>query len=430
MAATSEQVDALLLFFCGALTLLVPVGLAFFVGGLGGRAAASRALLFALTGTAVTVLLGVLGGYGMLAGRPLIGHLVGMPSLDLATGFGATGAHGPRVYDLARAGSLLAVCCVSVAIVGVAVASRVTLRAWLVLTVLWSVLVLYPAGYAVFALDDGWATGVLGVIDFGGALPIGVAAGAAAAGVILACGRTEHRPPEQRSFGAIAIGGTLVWVGWLGLVVGSEGAVDSYTGLIAINAFVASGGGCLAWMIVDRVLLRRPTTVSALCGAFSGLVAITAAAGVLTIGWSLLLGTIAALACATMVDLAARARFGPSMALIVIVTVASLVGLLYLGLFAAGGGMVDSGNFDLFTAQAIAGFSVLVGSFLVGLALALVLRFTLGLTRIGYRASNEPTPGRDRPTVPARNAAGDGDSAEAGEAARPGDAVRPRGADR
>ncbi|MEY9953354.1 ammonium transporter [Leifsonia sp. EB34] len=405
MAATGEQVDTLLLFVCAALTLLVPFGLAFFVGGLGGRSTTSRALKFALTGTAATVLLGVAGGYGMLAGRPWLAHVVGAPSFDLATGFGAA-SHRADLYALAKAGAILAAATVSVAIVGVAVASRITLRAWLVFTVLWSVLVLYPAGYAVFALDDGWATGVLGVIDFGGALPIGVAAGAAAAGVILACGRGEHRPPEQRSFPAIAIGGTLVWVGWLGLVVGSEGAVDSYTGLIATNAFVASSGGCLAWLVVDRVLLRRPTTVSALCGAFSGLVAITPAAGVLTPGWALLLGAVAALACATMVDLAARARFGASMALIVIVTVASMVGLLYVGLFGAGGGMVDSGNFDLFTAQAIAGFSVLIGSFLVSLLVAFTLRWTLGLTRIRYRATSEPTPRRDRATVPARGAEG------------------------
>ncbi|WP_295118028.1 ammonium transporter [uncultured Leifsonia sp.] len=406
MVATSEQVDALLLFVCGALTLLIPPGLAFFVGGLNGRSAASRALLFALTGTATTVLLGVLGGYGILAGSPWIAHIVGTPSLDLATGFGATGAHGAAggrggsLYALAHAGALLAACSVSVAIVGVAVASRITLRAWLVFTVLWSVLVLYPVAYAVFALDDGWATGVMGVIDFGGALPIGVAAGAAAAGVILACGRGEHRRPGERSFGAVAIGGTLVWVGWLGLTTGSEGAVDAYTGLIAVNSFLASAGGCLAWMVVDRVLLRRPTTTSALCGAFSGLVAITPASGVLTLGWSLLLGVIAALACATMVDVAARARFGASMTLIVIVTVASMVGLLYIGLFSNGGGMVDSGNFDLFTAQGIAGFSVLIGSFLIALCIALALRYTMGLTRVGYRARNEPTAERDRETVP------------------------------
>jgi len=66
--------------------------------------------------------------------------------------------------------------------------------------------------------------------------------------------------------------------------------------------------------------------------------------------------------------------------------------------------MVDSGNFDLFTAQAIAGFSVLIGSFLVSVLVALALRFTVGLTRIRYRATSEPTPRRDHATVPAGGA--------------------------
>lgn len=147
------------------------------------------------------------------------------------------------------------------------------------------------------------------------------------------------------------------------------------------------------WLLVDRVFLRRPTIASAFCGAFSGLAAITAGSGVLTLGWSLLLGALSALACATMVDVAARARFGAAMTVIVIATVASLVGLLFPGLFASGGGMVDSGNFDLFVAQAVAGLSVLIGAFLVSAALALALRFTIGLTRVRSAADR---PERDR----------------------------------
>lgn len=397
--ATSAQVDALLLLFCGALTLLIVPGLAFFVGGLAGRARARRALLFVLTGTAVVVVLAVLGGYGMMAGDPLIPHLIGVPDLDLA------GQHG--AYALARAGSLIAVCAVAVAVLGAAVASRITLRAWLVFSALWSVLVLFPAGYAVFALSDGWAVSLLGVVDYGGALPVGLAAGASAAGVIVACGRGEHLVESGRSLPIVAVGGTLVWIGWLGLVTGSEGAVDQYTAPIAINAFLAASAGCLMWMLVDRILLRRPTLASVFCGAFSGMVAITPASGVLTLGWSLLLGALAALACATMVDVAARARFGPALALCVIMIVGSMVGLLFVGLFGRGGGMVESGNFDLFIAQGISAVAVLVYAFVVALLLALLLRFTIGLTRVRYGAERglpSTTPDRAPAAVPAEPA--------------------------
>jgi Amt family ammonium transporter len=407
--ATSAQVDALLLLVSATFVMAVVPGLAFFYGGMTGAKGASQAFRAALVGSAIVVLLAVLGGYGMLAGSPLIAHLVGRPDWGLADVFTPGKGTASTLYPLARAGYLIAVCAVAVTILGTAIASRVTLRAWAVFSALWSVLVLFPAGYAVFALGDGWAVAGMHVIDFGGAIPISLAAGSGAAGVILACGHRDHPVAGERRLPLVAAGGALVWVGWFGLTVGSEGALDAFAPLIALNTLMASAGGALMWIIVDRVLLRRPTVTSALCGAVAGLVAITPASGVLTIGWSLLLGALAAIACASMVDLAARARFGVPMTICVIHIVASLVGLLYIGLFANGDGMVDSGNFDLFVAQAVAGLGVAAYSFVVSLLIAIALRYTLGLTRLRYRADggfpDEPR-ARDRE----RAAAGEEDA--------------------
>lgn len=424
--ATSEQVDALMLLVAATLVMAVVPGLAFFYGGMTGARGAATALRAALVGSAIVVVLAVLGGYGMLAGSPLIAHVIGRPDWGLSDLFSPGRDGASTMYPLARAGYLIAVCAVAVTILGTAVASRVTLRAWAVFSALWSVLVLFPAGYAVFALSDGWAVAGLHVIDFGGALPVSLAAGSGAAGVILACGHRDHPVAGERRLPLVAIGGALVWVGWFGLTVGSEGALDAFAPVIALNTLMASAGGALMWILVDRVLLRRPTVTSALCGAVSGLVAITPASGVLTIGWSLLLGVLAAVACASMVDLAARARFGVPMTICVIHIVASLVGLLYIGLFASGDGMVDSGNFDLFVSQAIAGLGVALYSFVVSLVIAIVLRYTIGLTRLRYRADRgipdepgardheraaaeeEPDGSDDAPEVGAAGGAADG----------------------
>jgi Amt family ammonium transporter len=403
-AATSHQVDALLLLICGAFTLAGVPGLAFFYGGMTGGAGAARAFRAVLSGSGVVVCVAVLGGYGMIAGPPLIPHVVGRPDLGLATLLSGTGASADP-YPLARAGYLVAVCTVAVAIVGTAVASRITLRAWILFCIAWTVLVLFPACYAVFAYNDGWAVAGMQAVDFGGAVPISLAAGSGAAGVILACGRHAQVPLEGRRLTLVAVGGALVWVGWFGLTVGSEGALDGFSGLIALNTLLASAGGSLMWILVDRVLLRRPTVTSALCGAVSGLVAVTPASGVLTLGWSLLLGALAALACASMVDVAARARFGVPMTVCVIHIVASVVGLLFIGLFATGNGMIDSGNFDLFVAQAVAAIAVAAFSFVVSALVALGLRYSVGLTAVRYRAehavSSEPLPD-DRRSLPAR----------------------------
>ena len=385
--ASTRQVDALLLLVSATLAFAVVPGLAFFYGGMSGRAGAVAAFRASMSGAAVVVCLAVLGGAGLIVGPALIPGFVGRPDWGMLSLVTQAIGSDADAYPLARAAYLVALCAVATAILGASIASRVTLRAWLVFVVPWSVLVLFPVCYAVFSATDGWATAGMQVIDFGGALPVSLAAGSAASGVILACGRHSHPSTGAHSLPLVAIGGALVWFGWFGITIGSEGAMDAFTPLIWVNTLVASGGGVLVWVIVDRVMLRRPTITSALCGAVSGLVAITPASGVLTAGWSLLLGALAALACATMVDLAARARFGVPMTICVIHIVASLVGLLFIGLFATGGGLIDSGNFDLFAAQAIAGLAVAVGSFAVSLALALILRVTVGLTRVRYGAN-------------------------------------------
>jgi Amt family ammonium transporter len=404
--ASTRQVDALLLIIGATLAFAVVPGVAFFYGGMSGRAGAIAAFRAALSGAGVVVVLAVAGGYGLVVGPALIPGIVGRPDWGLGSLIPEFAEPGSDPYPLAQAAFLIVLCAVAVAILGAAVASRVTLRAWIVFVALWSILVLFPACFAVFALNDGWAVAGLQVIDFGGALPVSLAAGSAAAGVIVACGRRSHPTTGIHSLPLVAVGGSLIWFGWFGITVGSEGAVDGFTALIWVNTLVASAGGVVAWVIVDRVMLRRPTVTSALCGAVSGLVAITPGSGVISPGWSLLLGSLAALACASMVDVAARADFGVPMAIGVIHIVASLVGLLFIGLFADGGGMIDSGNFDLFVAQAIAGFGVAFWSFAVSVCIALLLRFTMGLTSVRYRArraiTDENAPRRGR-RVPAES---------------------------
>src|SRR3954447_22779158 len=105
--ATPDQVDALLLFFCGALVLLAAFGLAFFVGGLAGRARASRSIRFVLLGAGVTVLVAVLGGYGMVAGGPLIPRLLGRPDPGLVS-LAGTDPTSASPYPAAHAGYVIA----------------------------------------------------------------------------------------------------------------------------------------------------------------------------------------------------------------------------------------------------------------------------------------------------------------------------------
>jgi Amt family ammonium transporter len=399
---TASQVDALLLLVAGALVFIIAPGLALLYGGMISSAGAASAMRATLVGAGIAGVLFVIGGYGMLFGSPLLPHTLGAP-----------GTVPSAAFPLARACYACAVCVLAVAIVASAVAPRVTLRGWAVFAAVWVGVVYFPAAYAVFNLTDGWATASLGVVDFGGALPVSVAAAAGAAGVLLVCGRQPtHEIRSLRTVPVMAVGGALVWFGWFGLTIGSEGAVDGFTALIWINTLAASAAGTIAWATVDRIMMRRPTVASAVCGAVAGLVAITPASGIITTFWSLLLGALSGIACAVIVDIAARARFGTPMVVVVIHLVGSLVGLLFIGLFGNGTGMVYSGNFDQLGVQALAALVVAAWSFFVSWGAAALIQRTIGLTatvHVSWRddvlvetAADAVEPGRTEPGEPKR----------------------------
>ena len=128
-----------------------------------------------------------------------------------------------------------------------------------------------------------------------------------------AAGSAHEVRAQARSRPLVAVGGR---AGLVRLVrprpSGSEGAVDGFTALICDeHASSPRRGGALTWIIVDRIMLRRPTVTSAALrcrlrpGGHHARHPVSS-----RLGWSLLLGALSALACATMVDVAARARFG------------------------------------------------------------------------------------------------------------------------
>ncbi|WP_345764599.1 ammonium transporter [Diaminobutyricibacter sp. McL0608] len=378
----AAQVDALLLLVSGALVFVIVPGFALLYGGMISSAGAVSAMRATLVGAGIAGVLFVIGGYGMLFGAPLIPHVTGVP-----------GTVPGDAFALARACYAGAVCVLAVAIVASAVAPRITLRGWASFAVIWVVLVYLPAGYAVFNLMDGWASAAFGVIDFGGAIPVSVASAAGAAGILLVCGRQpSHEVRARRNVPIMAVGGALVWFGWFGLAIGSEGSVDGFTALIWVNTLTASAASTIAWVTVDRIMMRRPTVASAVCGAVAGLIAITPASGIITTGWALLLGALSGIACAVIVDVAARAQFGTPMVVVVIHLVGSLVGLLFIGLFANGTGMVYSGNFDQLGVQALATLIVAVWSFLISWGAAYVIQRTIGLTATTHISWRDDAP--------------------------------------
>ena len=126
----------------------------------------------------------------------------------------------------------------------------------------------------------------------------------------------------------------MVWSanGWLFKL----GVLDFAGGTVVhINAGFAALAAALAWPVLDKLVNRRPTILGAATGAVVGLVAITPAAGYVSVGSALAIGVIASAVCFVMVTVV-KERFGYDDALDAFGChgVGGLVGALLPGVFA------------------------------------------------------------------------------------------------
>jgi ammonium transporter, Amt family len=100
--------------------------------------------------------------------------------------------------------------------------------------------------------------------------------------------------------------------------------------------------------------------------------------------FAVILGIVAGILSALAVELKFKFGFDDSLDVVGIHLVAGMVGTLYLGLFATDTGLFTGGDFGQLVVQAIAGFGVLIFSFIA----ALIIGFAIEKT-MGFRVTNE-----------------------------------------
>jgi Amt family ammonium transporter len=186
--------------------------------------------------------------------------------------------------------------------------------------------------------------------------------------------KTAHAPAN---IPFVLLGTGLLWFGWFGFNAGSAlGA-----GPLAASAFAttntASAAAGLAWVLMDAVRGKKPSALGFCIGAVVGLVAITPAAGFVTIPSSLFIGTIAALISNVVVHWKSKTTLEDTLDVFPCHGVGGAVGMVMTALLAhqavnpantTGNGLLF-GEFVLFKAHMIALVLaivfIFVGSFVI-----------------------------------------------------------------
>ncbi|MFB2599757.1 ammonium transporter [Herbiconiux sp. P17] len=391
MEEVTSNLNSLWLLVAAALVLLMTPGVAFFYGGMVKAKSVISMMMMSFGAMGLVGVLWVLYGYGLAFGTPLIPGIVGNPfdgSIGLGSllGLGEGGAMDPDLAGLAFAGFQATFAIITVALISGAIADRAKFGAWMLFAGIWVTLVYFPVAFMVFNLAEGWAP-VWGVNDFAGGTAVHINAGAAALALALVLGKRvgfQKGIQKPHNVPLTLLGASLLWFGWFGFNAGSEAAVDGVAAIAWINTLAAPAAAIIGWLVVEKIKDGKPTSIGAASGAVAGLVAITPACNILTPGWAIVLGVLAGAVCALAIELKFKLGFDDSLDVVGIHLVGGLLGTLYIGIFGAGIGLLDTGSGEQLLKQFVAAAVVMVYSFLMALLIGWVIQKT-----IGFRIKNE-----------------------------------------
>ena len=353
--------DTAWLLLSAALVMLMVPALAFFYGGLVRGRAVLNTLMMSFGALGVVSVQWALGGYSLAfaPGSPLVGGLAWV----VLRGVGAepNAVYAATVPHLAFAIYQAMFAVITVALISGAVVERLRFGAWLVFALLWTTLIYDPLAHWVWA-EGGWLRR-LGALDFAGGTVVHISAGVSALVAALWLGprRDVGRQvivPHSVPFALLGAG--LLWFGWFGFNGGS--ALSS--GALAVQAFatthVAAAAALTMWMLLDFARSRRVTAVGAATGAVVGLVAITPAAGFVTVGSAMAIGALAAIASYLAIQWRSRTHIDDALDVFACHGVGGISGALLTGVFAttavnpAGADGVLAGQWHLLGVQALA----------------------------------------------------------------------------
>jgi Amt family ammonium transporter len=280
-----------------ALVLLMTPGLAYFYGGMIDTKNIISTMLQSFIAMGVISVLWIVVGFSLAFGED-IGGIIGNPAsffmfqnvLD-----GQPWSLAPTIPLVLFAFFQLKFAIITPALITGTFAERIRFRSYIFFLVLFSLLIYAPLAHWTWHPDGflfQW-----GVLDFAGGTVVHMSAGfAALAASIYLRNKSEKKStisPANIPF--VLLGTGLLWFGWFGFNAGS--AVGA--GALAASAFAttntAAAAAGLAWVLYDAARGKKPSAVGFCIGSVVGLVAITPAAGFVTIPSSLFIGTFAAI---------------------------------------------------------------------------------------------------------------------------------------
>ena len=300
-----NNADTAWMIVASALVLLMTPGLAFFYGGMVSKKNVISTMLQSFIALGVISLVWVLFGFSLAFGSSINGWgIVGDPTQFAI--LNNLDSYNSNIPYLLFALFQLKFAIITPAIITGSFAERIRFRSYLLFMIFFCVLIYTPLAHMTWSSGGLFANlgDIIGgpfkglhVLDFAGGTVVHMSAGLAALAGALYLGKRKKEKTEPANIPYVILGTGLLWFGWFGFNAGSALAAN-YDAVIAFaNTNIASASSMITWVLFDRFLNKKISAVGACIGAIVGLVAITPAAGYVTINHSIVIGFITALVC-------------------------------------------------------------------------------------------------------------------------------------
>lgn len=321
-----------------ALVLLMTPGLSFFYGGMVDRRNVLSTMLQSFIAMGLVSVLWVTVGFSLAFGDSL-GGVIGDPrTFFMFRGVGEA-SHpnlSPTIPLALFALFQLKFAIITPALITGAFAERVRFSSYMLFVCLFSLLIYCPLAHWTWH-PEGFLR-QWGVLDFAGGTVVHMAGGLAAlTGAVFLGRRTAHKeqaPQVPAHIPYVLLGTGMLWFGWFGFNAGSALAANGLAAKAFLTTNTASASAMLAWLFFDCCKGRKPSALGACIGAVVGLVAITPAAGFVTVGASLFIGTTASIISNMAVHWRTKSSLDDTLDVFPCHGVGGIVGMILTAVFA------------------------------------------------------------------------------------------------
>lgn len=318
-----------------ALVLIMTPGLAFFYGGMVKKKNVISTMLQSLISMAVVTVLWFVFGFSLVFGESL-GGIIGNPFTYFMFDHvidGKPWVAAPTIPLSLFAMYQLKFAVITPALITGAVSERVRFTSYILFICLFFIFIYAPLAHATWHPDG--LLFKLGVLDFAGGTVVHMSAGltALAAAIYLKQGKNfkDHKPARITY---VLLGTGMLWFGWFGFNAGSAFGANSLAATALATTSTASGAAALTYIFFDAIFGIKPSAMGACIGVVVGLVAITPAAGFVTIPHSLVIGSVAAIISRMCIAWRTKSKLDDTLDVFPSHGVGGIVGMLLTGVFA------------------------------------------------------------------------------------------------